>query len=313
VFIGHLPYKAHESDVEKFFSRYGRIREILMKNGFGFVEFDDPRDAEEAVYKCNGKELRGERVIVEMTKRPPKGRDMYGRGDRGGGGRGGYGGDRGYGGRPNYNNRGSPPRRRENDRPPSQTKYRVIVENLSSRVSWQDLKDVMRAAGEVTYADAHRIRQNEGIVCFSCAADLKKALDTLDGKEMNGRKIKLIDASRDSRRSRSKSKSRSRSGSRSRSRSSRRRSRSGSASSKSKSRSRSRSSEKSRSKSGSRSRSGSATAKKPTKDKLDSKKRSRTKSREKSHSRSASPDDKRRAGSRSASPDDKGRKSDVDD
>lgn len=26
----------------------------------------------------------------------------------------------------------------------------------------QDLKDYMRKAGEVTYADAHKIRQNEG-------------------------------------------------------------------------------------------------------------------------------------------------------
>ena len=46
--------------------------------------------------------------------------------------------------------------------PPVRTKYRVIVENLSSRVSWQDLKDYLREAGEVTYADAHRHRRNEG-------------------------------------------------------------------------------------------------------------------------------------------------------
>jgi len=237
VYIGHLPYKAREGDVENFFIRYGRIREILLKNGFGFVEFDDPRDAEEAVYRCNGKELRGERVVVEMTKRPPKGRDMYRTGGYGGGG-GRYSSGP-YGGRPSYYR--SPPRRRD-EYGPSQTKYRVIVENLSSRISWQDLKDVMRAAGEVTYADAHRIRKNEGIVCFSSSADLRKALDTLDGKELNGRKIRLIDASRDSRRSRSVSRSRSRSDSRS-SRS-RTRSRSDSKSSKSRSRSRLRSSEK---------------------------------------------------------------------
>jgi len=29
---------------------------------------------------------------------------------------------------------------------------------------WQDLKDYMRQAGEVVYADAHRIRPNEGFV-----------------------------------------------------------------------------------------------------------------------------------------------------
>jgi len=31
-------------------------------------------------------------------------------------------------------------------------------------VDWQDLKDYMRQAGEVVYADAHRIRPNEGFV-----------------------------------------------------------------------------------------------------------------------------------------------------
>ena len=46
--------------------------------------------------------------------------------------------------------------------PPTRTNYRLIVENLSSRVSWQDLKDLMRRAGDVTYANAHNDRRNEG-------------------------------------------------------------------------------------------------------------------------------------------------------
>lgn len=37
VFIGHLSPHARERDVEKFFKGYGRIREINLKNGFGFV------------------------------------------------------------------------------------------------------------------------------------------------------------------------------------------------------------------------------------------------------------------------------------
>lgn len=37
---------------------------------YGFVEFDDPRDADDAVYDLNGKDLCGERVIVEHTKGP---------------------------------------------------------------------------------------------------------------------------------------------------------------------------------------------------------------------------------------------------
>lgn len=33
-------------------------------------------------------------------------------------------------------------------------------------VCFQDLKDMMRKAGEVTYADAHKQVRNEGYVCF---------------------------------------------------------------------------------------------------------------------------------------------------
>ena len=37
VFLGRLPRDARERDVEKFFRGFGRIREINLKNGFGFV------------------------------------------------------------------------------------------------------------------------------------------------------------------------------------------------------------------------------------------------------------------------------------
>jgi len=37
VYIGRLPDSARDRDVERFFKGYGRIREILLKNGYGFV------------------------------------------------------------------------------------------------------------------------------------------------------------------------------------------------------------------------------------------------------------------------------------
>uniref|UniRef100_A0A8C6T2E2 Serine and arginine rich splicing factor 4 n=1 Tax=Neogobius melanostomus TaxID=47308 RepID=A0A8C6T2E2_9GOBI len=192
LYVGRLSYRAREKDVERFFKGYGKILEVDLKNGYGFVEFDDPRDADDAVYDLNGKELCGERVIVE---------------GRGGGGYGGGGGDRGGGG--------------GGDRygPPIRTDYRLIVENLSSRCSWQDLKDYMRQAGEVTYADTHKGRKNEGVIEFRLYADMKRALEKLDGTEVNGRKIRLIEDRPGARRRRSYSRSRSRS-SRSRSMSS---------------------------------------------------------------------------------------------
>ncbi|KAH7725102.1 Sfrs5 protein [Aphelenchoides avenae] len=172
VYIGHLPHRATERDIERFFRGYGRLRDVVMKNGFGFVEFDDVRDAEDAVHDLNGRDLCGERVVVELSRRGPRGG-------------GGYGGDRGgRGGPPQYNSRYGPP---------VQTRYRLVVENLSTRCSWQDLKDLMRNAGEVTYADAHRKTRNEALVCFATHEDLKRAIDKYQGKDINGRNIKLID------------------------------------------------------------------------------------------------------------------------
>lgn len=37
IYVGRLPYDVRERDVEKFFKGYGRVREILMKDGFAFV------------------------------------------------------------------------------------------------------------------------------------------------------------------------------------------------------------------------------------------------------------------------------------
>ncbi|XP_055362151.1 serine and arginine rich splicing factor 5b isoform X2 [Betta splendens] len=184
IFIGRLSPSAREKDVERFFKGYGRIRDIDLKRGFGFVEFDDPRDAEDAVYELDGKELCNERVTIEHARVRLRG----GRG-RGGSGGGGRFSDR-YG-------RGSQNSRSRNP-PPMRTENRLIVENLSSRVSWQDLKDFMRQAGEVTFADAHRPKLNEGVVEFASYSDLKNALEKLSGKEINGRKIKLIEAAKKS-------------------------------------------------------------------------------------------------------------------
>ena len=101
----------------------------------------------------------------------------------------GDGGGEGGRGRSPQGRRGNPPGRR--------TGYRLIFENLSSRTSWQDLKDYMRQAGEINYTS--HIRSGKGVVEFGYRSDMEYALDNFDGTELNGCKIKLTEENKRSR------------------------------------------------------------------------------------------------------------------
>ena len=88
VYVGGISYKAIEGDIEYFFRKYGKIREISLKKGFAFIDFDDYRDADDACYDLNGRDLLGEKVSVEFARGTPHGRDKDKWGDRGGRGAG---------------------------------------------------------------------------------------------------------------------------------------------------------------------------------------------------------------------------------
>ncbi|KAF9998165.1 hypothetical protein BGZ65_006313 [Modicella reniformis] len=250
VYLGHLARDASDRDIEVLFKNYGRIREVTIKNGFGFVEFHDPKDAEDVVYEFHGKDFMGERLVVELAR----GERRRDRDDRD---------DRRYG-------------------PPERTEFRLIVENLAHGVSWQcldkmmstwltpyrlwavclqgkdttgnhsdialfiqtwlfslgpldvlfhkdvtkpprkaqatvcfserafvvlygppftglDIKDLMRKAGEVTFADLNKERDDEGVVEFSSEKDVQMALKTLNGENLRGKAIslRLFDPARD--------------------------------------------------------------------------------------------------------------------
>ncbi|XVE75287.1 hypothetical protein DITRI_Ditri12bG0082800 [Diplodiscus trichospermus] len=91
LYVGHLSSRTRSRDLEDVFSRYGRIRDVDMKRDYAFVEFSDPRDADDARYALNGRDLDGRRIIVEFAKGVPRGpggsRDHPGRGPTPGAGR----------------------------------------------------------------------------------------------------------------------------------------------------------------------------------------------------------------------------------
>ncbi|KAG1533687.1 hypothetical protein G6F50_015786 [Rhizopus delemar] len=50
LFVARIPRDMNNRDLEDAFSKYGKITRFEVKReGFGFVEFDDKRDAEDAM------------------------------------------------------------------------------------------------------------------------------------------------------------------------------------------------------------------------------------------------------------------------
>nr|XP_033341700.1 RNA-binding protein 1 isoform X1 [Megalopta genalis] len=70
VYVGNLGSSASKHEIESAFSKYGPLRNVWVARnppGFAFVEFEDPRDAEDAVRGLDGTRCCGTRVRVEMS------------------------------------------------------------------------------------------------------------------------------------------------------------------------------------------------------------------------------------------------------
>eukprot|EP00339_Tiarina_fusa_P017540 CAMPEP_0117070342 /NCGR_PEP_ID=MMETSP0472-20121206/49422_1 /TAXON_ID=693140 ORGANISM="Tiarina fusus, Strain LIS" /NCGR_SAMPLE_ID=MMETSP0472 /ASSEMBLY_ACC=CAM_ASM_000603 /LENGTH=66 /DNA_ID=CAMNT_0004793415 /DNA_START=53 /DNA_END=253 /DNA_ORIENTATION=- len=60
LFIGNLSHKVKNRDLEKIFSKYGKVLNVTIKENreiYGFVEYDDVRDAEDAYDRLNNYDL----------------------------------------------------------------------------------------------------------------------------------------------------------------------------------------------------------------------------------------------------------------
>jgi len=147
--------------LEDFFHKYGRITEITIRNrkppAFAYVEFADPRDADDAVRGRNGVDFGGGfPVKCDIAKEERRG---FGPGP--------------YGGPPMGGRSAFPPSRK--------TRYKVIVEGLPESASWQDLKDHMREAGDVTYVQVYRDDKGTyGLVDYATLDDMERAIRKID-------------------------------------------------------------------------------------------------------------------------------------
>ncbi|CBI23080.3 hypothetical protein VitviT2T_025488 [Vitis vinifera] len=206
IYVGNLPSDIREYEIEDLFYKYGRILDVELKIPprppcYCFVEFENSRDAEDAIRGRDGYNFDGCRLRVELAH---GGRGQSSSSDR----RGGHGS--GGGGRFGVSRH---------------SEYRVIVRGLPSSASWQDLKDHMRKAGDVCFAEVSRDADGTfGLVDYTNHEDMKYAIRKLDDTEFRNPwarayiRVKRYDVSPRSR-SRSHSPSRSRSLKRNRSKS----------------------------------------------------------------------------------------------
>jgi cold-inducible RNA-binding protein len=95
LYIGNLPYEVTEEDLKSNFSEVGKVHSVNiikdkytgLSRGFGFVEMETEKDAEEAIKKFNGGQLLGKTISVNEA-RPKTDSGAFRRDSRGG--RGGF-------------------------------------------------------------------------------------------------------------------------------------------------------------------------------------------------------------------------------
>jgi len=74
IFVGNLPDDAHEAAVEQLFSKFGAVLDVAVKQGYGFVDFASPEDAQsvlDALARGEQLYLDGRKLNIEPRKREP--------------------------------------------------------------------------------------------------------------------------------------------------------------------------------------------------------------------------------------------------
>ncbi|WOL05689.1 serine/arginine-rich splicing factor RS31-like isoform X1 [Canna indica] len=165
VFCGNLDNDTRHSDLDRLFSKYGRVDRIDMKSGYAFVYFDDERDAEDAIHRLDGIPFgySRRRLSVEWSRQ----------GERGG------------------------PRDRDGSRPaanvkPTRTLFVINFDPIRTRV--RDLERHFDPYGKILNV---RIRRNFAFVQFETQEEATKALECTNMSKILDRMVTVEYAFRD--------------------------------------------------------------------------------------------------------------------
>mgnify|MGYP005992822947 CR=1 FL=1 len=133
VFVGKVSPSSTEQSLHDEFSKCGEVTKIDLKAGYAFVFFANDDDCLEAISQLNGKDVDGHNIVVEAARTS---REFQ-----------------------------------QRQRPVKRFDLRLSVMGLDGRVSWQDMKDWARKAGDVTFTNIF-VRDNvhHGVVEFVVCA-----------------------------------------------------------------------------------------------------------------------------------------------
>jgi cold-inducible RNA-binding protein len=76
LFVGNLPWSVDTTKLADLFSKYASVvkadvltdRETGRSRGFGFVEFSDDAEAEQAIQEMNEMDIEGRKIVVNEAR-----------------------------------------------------------------------------------------------------------------------------------------------------------------------------------------------------------------------------------------------------
>ncbi|CAL1370685.1 unnamed protein product [Linum trigynum] len=179
LYVGNLPYTTTSAELNEIFAEAGRIASVEViydrvtdrSRGFGFVTMATAEEAKAAIRMFNESQLGGRNIKVNFPEVPKGGeREMIGS------------------------------RVRSSYQGFVDSPHKVYAGNLGWGVTSQALKEVF--AGQPGYMSAKVIYERDtgrsrgfGFVSFETAADADAALNSMNGKEVEGRPLRLNMAS----------------------------------------------------------------------------------------------------------------------
>uniref|UniRef100_A0A0G4H9Y8 RRM domain-containing protein n=1 Tax=Chromera velia CCMP2878 TaxID=1169474 RepID=A0A0G4H9Y8_9ALVE len=177
IFCANLPWSITEEEFKDWASTAGgEVISVSLPidfqsnrpRGFGFVEFAEPEQRDEAVTQLEGQQLHGRSIVVRPNQ-PPEERPRRERRES------------------NFAQRYEP-RQRDDE---SELGRRVLVSNLPWRSAWQDVKDFFKQCGFVEHVECLRLPDGrsagKALVVFRNPGDAEESIEKLNGASFFGR------------------------------------------------------------------------------------------------------------------------------